>query len=431
VYFLFFFPVGTDSRKIHPAFGTLFLLLAIVALYAVRYVAPPVYLELVHRSFIPASPRWTGALLSLFLHGSWMHLLGNGLYLWIFGRQLEGRLGFAPLAAIFFLGGVASCWCQAWLSSPSHAHIPVVGASGAIAALLGATLVRFRHQRVRVLYFVFAFLGGMTRGGVAHLNAVLACGIWFGLQVAWGLAAAQSGTGNVAYSAHAGGFLSGIALSFLLGMHRGAHHDVHRELGRRYFERGEWYAATGELTTHLLHVPDDREAAAMRARGWVLLGRGGEAASEYLRLFRDSRARGDFDEASRLYREMRRYGIGSNLSESGLLRLAFDLHKSGHPEEAAEVFLEVTHRFPAGPKAELALIRRAEILWNELGSCDLAEECYRDLLKSYPDSEWSELADARLRSIRALAGRAVTGTPNVPGSSYDSARRSAARGSAS
>ena len=402
-----------------------------LALYTLRYGAPAIYLDLVVRSFVPASPRWESAFLSLFLHGSWMHFLGNALYLWIFGRQLESRLGFVPLAAIFVLGGVASCWCQVWLSAPSSAHVPVVGASGAIAALLGATIVRFRHQRVRVLYFVFAFLGGMTRGGVAHLNAVLACGIWFALQVAWGLAAAESGTGNVAYGAHAGGFVAGVALAFLLGMHRGARHDVHRERGRRYFERGEWYAATGELTTHLGLVPDDHEAAAMRARGWVLLGRGGEAASEYLRLFRSARQRGDLDEVSRLYLEMRRYGIGSNLAESGLLRVAFDLHKSGHAEEAAEVFLELTHRFPAGPKAELALVRRAEILWNELGALDLAEECYRGLLKDYPDGEWSELADARLRSIRALAGRSLTGRPRSRGSSSGSARRSSARESAS
>ena len=141
--------------------------------------------------------------------------------------------------------------------------------------------------------------------------------------------------------------------------------------------------------------------------------------------------RGDVDEVSRLYLEMRRYGIGSNLSESGLLRVAFDLHKSGHVEEAAEVFLELTHRFPAGPKAELALVRRAEILWNELGALDLAEECYRGLLKDYPDGEWSELADARLRSIRALAGRSLTGRPRSRGSSSGSARRSSARASAS
>jgi membrane associated rhomboid family serine protease len=407
VYFFFFFPIGTDSRKPHPPVGTTILLLVMTALFATRYLAPSVYIGLISRSFLPASPHWSGAVLSLFLHGSWMHLLGNALYVWIFGRQLEGRLGFAMLALIFFIGGVASCWFHAWLAMPSAANVPLVGASGAVAALLGATVIRFHHQRVRILFFLFAFLGGMTRGGIVHLNTVLACGLWFVLQIAYGLAATESGGGGVAYAAHAGGFVSGLVLSLLVGLQRDVKKEVHFQRGQRYFEKGDFHAAAGEMTSHLRYVPGDAEAAAMRARCFILLGRRGEAASEYLRLFREARRNRDIDRAARLYGEIRRYGLGSNLSESGLLRMAFDFQKGGRVEEAAEVFLEVTNRFPSGPKAELALVRRAEILWNHLGSCESAGEGYRRLLEDYPDSEWADLADARLRSMRALSGQDV------------------------
>jgi len=431
VYFFFFFPVGTDSRKIHPPVGTVALLLAMLVLYALRHVAPSAYVSLVMHSFLPARPTVSSAFLSLFLHGSWMHLAGNALYLWIFGRQLEGRLGFVPLAVVFGAGGVASCWCQAWLSDPASAYTPLVGASGAVAAILGATVVRFRYARVRVLYFLLALLGGVTKGGVVHLNTVLACAAWFGLQLAWGFAASEGGTTGVAYAAHGGGFVAGFVLAFLLGMHRGARHDVYRERARRYLERGDFHAAVGELTRHLRQVPEDGEAAAMRARGFAVLGRSGEAASEYQRLFRDARRRRDAVEGARLYREMRRYGVGSNLSESGLLRMAFDFHKAGRSEAAAEVFLELTTRFPAGPKAELALVRRAEICWNDLGSYELAADSYRRLIREYPESEWRELADARLRSMRALSGRTIREPTPLRGSPMSARPGSAGRASSS
>ena len=128
MYFFFFFPVGTDSKSRFPPVGTALLLATMLGLYSLRYFAPGVYLDLIHRSFIPANPQWSAAFLSLFLHGGWPHLLGNALYIWIFGRQLEGRLGFAPLALIFAIGGVLSCWVQAWFTPPQYATTPLIGA---------------------------------------------------------------------------------------------------------------------------------------------------------------------------------------------------------------------------------------------------------------------------------------------------------------
>jgi tetratricopeptide (TPR) repeat protein len=106
-----------------------------------------------------------------------------------------------------------------------------------------------------------------------------------------------------------------------------------------------------------------------------------------------------------LYGEMRVYGVGTNLSESGLLRMAYEFRRGGWIQEAAEVFLELITRFPAGPKSEIALIRRAEILWSEMGNCNNAQACYEQLLEDYPQSDWADLAKARLQSMQALTGR--------------------------
>ncbi len=406
MYFFFFYPVGFSPRPDRPAPGTLLLLAILVCIYALTYVRPELYVNLVHASFRADDPSLPRAALSLFLHGSWVHLASNGLYLLIFGRQLEARLGFPVLAGIFLVGGVAGCYTQAWLT-PADAwnrSSAVIGASGAIAALLGACLLRFYHTRVRVLYFLFALIGGVSKGGVVHVNAVLAASFWLVFQVVHGLVAWGNGGSSTAYAAHAGGFFAGFLIAIVLGFPQQARLEVHREKGKRYFEKGDWYAAVGEFTTHLALVPTDEEVRAMRARCFVLLGRNSEATVEYQGAFRAAQRGGDWSAVAYLYREMRRYGIGTALNERTLMRLSFELQKFGEHEAAAEAYRELGNRFPDGPKAELALIRRAEVLWDKVGDVEAAVEGYRELLESYPESEWRDLAEARLRSMRMLTG---------------------------
>jgi hypothetical protein len=341
---------------------------------------------------------------------------------WIFGRQLEARLGFLMLAVVLVAGGVAGCFAQAWITEPGSRNwdIPIIGASGGVAALLGASMLRFHHQRVRVLWVLFAFLGGMTKGGVAHVPTVIAALVWFAFQIVQGLVAWGNGGGSTAYGAHGGGFVAGMVLGILFGLPAGARREIHRQRGRRWFEKGNWYAAAGEFTKHLEIEPGDNEVRAMRARCWVVLGQSGEAAGEYLELFRAARAEGDVEGMARLYRQMRVYAIPTNLDEAGLLKLAFRLQKAGHDRDAAEAYLELASRFPEGPKAELALIRRAEIEW-KVGNYEEALAEYQRLLGTYPQTDWRDLAEARTRSIRALTGRPDPGPCRPPGTPSASA----------
>ncbi len=416
MYFFFFYPVGTESRLRRPPLGTGILLAILLGLYLLRHTHPAFYLELVSASFRPANPRLVDAVLSLFLHGGWLHLLGNALYLAIFGRQIEGRLGFAPLAALFLGGGIVACWTQALLTPPDawNRGAPLIGASGSVAALLGATMVRFPHVRVRVLWVLFALLGGMNRGGVALVPAALACLVWFAMQFAYGLVAWGTGGSSTAYAAHGGGFVAGLLAGVALGYPAAAQREMHRAKALRYFERGDWHAAAGELTEHLRRSPEDREARALRARCWIVLGRAGEAGAEYQRAIRDAARAGAVPELARLVEEIRRYGLSSGMDARTLLRLAFDLQKAGRAAAAAAVFEEITDRFPQGELSELALIRRAETMWSELGDYDGALADYAKLLEMHPESEWRDLAEARLRSIRVLTGQgAATSRPGT------------------
>ncbi len=145
----------------------------------------------------------------MFLHGGWLHVIGNMLYLWIFGDNVEDRLGSGPYLVFYLLAGIAAAVGQG-LVAPA----PMVGASGAIAGVLGAYLVLFPGARVSTLIFLGFFIS------VVQLPALVVIGYFIVLQVLEGIAelrvAGHQATQNVAYFAHVVGFFAGIALLFLI-----------------------------------------------------------------------------------------------------------------------------------------------------------------------------------------------------------------------
>ena len=141
---------------------------------------------------------------SMFMHGGWMHLLGNMLYLWIFGDNIEASLGHTRYLIFYLLCGVAAAMAQAF-SAPTS-DVPMIGASGAIAGVLGAYLVL--HPRANVRVFVFLIL--IT---TINVPAFIVLGIWFGGQLL-SSAAADPNAPGVAFMAHIGGFIAGAAMVF-------------------------------------------------------------------------------------------------------------------------------------------------------------------------------------------------------------------------
>jgi membrane associated rhomboid family serine protease len=140
---------------------------------------------------------------SMFLHGGWMHLIGNMLYLWIFGNNIEDAMGHARFLVFYLLCGIAAALSQAVFEA--SAQIPMVGASGAISGVLGAYLLLYPHARVQVL-LPLGFIMQMV-----SLPALLVLGFWFVLQLL-NSAAASAGEGGTAWFAHLGGFIAGMVL---------------------------------------------------------------------------------------------------------------------------------------------------------------------------------------------------------------------------
>jgi membrane associated rhomboid family serine protease len=163
---------------------------------------------------------WVGRYLpiftSMFLHGGWLHLLGNMLYLYIFGDNVEDRLGHLRYLVFYLACGVGAALVHAHLAPDST--IPTVGASGAISGVLGAYFVLFPYARVYTLVpFVFVFLG------VVEIPAGVYLGLWFAMQLlngAVGLAVPVEVSGGVAWWAHIGGFAMGTAVASLLLIRR-------------------------------------------------------------------------------------------------------------------------------------------------------------------------------------------------------------------
>lgn len=140
---------------------------------------------------------------SMFMHGGWMHLLGNMLYLWIFGDNVEDAMGHGRFVAFYLLCGIAAALAQA-VPEP-QSQIPMVGASGAISGVLGAYLLLYPHARVLVVV-PFGFILHSMR-----LPAGIVLAMWFGLQLLSNLMT-PAGQGGVAFRAHIGGFVAGMLL---------------------------------------------------------------------------------------------------------------------------------------------------------------------------------------------------------------------------
>ncbi|MCY3815764.1 MAG: rhomboid family intramembrane serine protease [Gammaproteobacteria bacterium] len=167
--------------------------------------------RLVHGALLPPqldwAPAWATVFTSMFLHGGWMHLGGNLLYLWIFGDNVEDALGRGRFVAFYLLCGVAAALVQT--VSETTSIVPMIGASGAISGVLGAYLRLFPHARVRVLVPLFIVFYTI------RVPAWVVLGLWFLFQLA-SSAMIQPGQGGVAFFAHIGGFLSGLILVGLL-----------------------------------------------------------------------------------------------------------------------------------------------------------------------------------------------------------------------
>jgi membrane associated rhomboid family serine protease len=205
------FPIGDDNsaRRATP-FVTYSLVAINILVFFLELNRGNAFIQ--EWAFIPArfsADPATGAATvfsAMFMHGSWLHLGGNMLYLWIFGDNVEDRFGHLQYLIFYLLAGIAATFAQYFVLPESN--VPNVGASGAIAGVLGAYILMFPHARVNVLF-------GRS---VVAMPAIVVLGFWIVLQLISGvgsIAYTDADVGGVAYMAHVGGFVAGFLMAFL------------------------------------------------------------------------------------------------------------------------------------------------------------------------------------------------------------------------
>ena len=178
---------------------------------------------------------WQALFTSMFLHGSWMHLIGNMWFLWIFGNNIEDSMGRIRFLVFYLLTGLAAAGTH--LISDPASPVPIVGASGAISGIMGAYLVLYPHARVLTL----VPLGFIMR--MMHVPAWVMLGYWFLIQaVSAALTPAAAGGGGVAFWAHVGGFVAGVVLVKLFERRELVRAKrAHVRLPREEIRHGGWF----------------------------------------------------------------------------------------------------------------------------------------------------------------------------------------------
>lgn len=154
------------------------------------------------------APNWATVFTSMFVHGDWMHFASNMLFLWVFGDNIEDRLGHFKYLLFYLAAGVAAVALQVLANTRSE--LPTIGASGAIAGVLGGYLIFFPFNRIKTVVFFFFI-------NIVRIPAMLLLGFWFLLQFVGGVGSLgpSAQAGGVAYWAHVGGFIFGMAIAFI------------------------------------------------------------------------------------------------------------------------------------------------------------------------------------------------------------------------
>lgn len=214
------FPIRDHNPSARTPWVTWTLIVLNVAIHIWVSVAYPTDRALfeMYKSYamIPAlvsnGDNWTGLVTSVFLHGDLLHLGGNMLFLWIFGDNLEEALGRVGFLVFYLVCGAGAALAQ-WAAEP-WSPVPTIGASGAIAGVMGGYILLFPKAKVDVLIFIVFFIR------IIPLPAWIMLGLWFALQVVNGIGA-DATAGGIAYWAHAGGFVLGAVLLLPLWLIRG------------------------------------------------------------------------------------------------------------------------------------------------------------------------------------------------------------------
>jgi len=350
----------------------------------------------------PGAPHYHALLTYQFLHRDLGHLAGNLAFLWLFGPHVEEALGWEAFLALYLGGGIAAglLHMAIVIIRGEFALGPLVGASGAISAILAPFALRFHRAQIRLVWLpgllAERFLGGLGRSwGFLEVPAVLGLGLWLGQNVWDGLLSLRNPNavaGGTAYWAHLGGFAFGLIAAELTGLLRDGRQEYLLHDARK---AASWEAAVRGYRTFLSRAPEN---APVRGELAVLLARQAEeedAAREMTQAVREALRQGAPD-AVRLASEAMALGLPLALTPRERLRLAGAAEAAGEVPVAVWLLRVLLAETPEAPEDEMARLKLGQLLRSRDPAA--ARAALTGFLEKYPRSEWA----SRARELQAV-----------------------------
>lgn len=391
-------PYASDRPPRNPPLVTVslvlihFLVFGLVALVlAVRGPAAPVvwYANL---SLVPGSLHWYALITYAFLHEDVLHLSANMLFLWVFGGSVEDAIGWKRFlglyAAAVILAGALQV-VMGLVAGGSARLTPILGASGAISAIVGVFAVRFYRSRIRFIGLPFQVPALLLLAMV--MLAEMGTALW---QIAHRMPA------GTAHWAHIGGFILGVLWAEANRMMRAGRHEYLATDAATDMERGSPLAAAQKWEAVLLGQPDNLHAEAELGRAWALVGDREQSVIHYRRAIAGFIKQGDKKEAAARLIEARGFFAAIVLDSADQFAVAGALEESGEYSAAAEAFETFLQTYPDVRESETARLRIAALWLKRLDSPDKAEHILNEFMAAHPTSDLRPFAEEMLRSAR-------------------------------
>jgi membrane associated rhomboid family serine protease len=408
-------PIGTDRPRLRPSYLTITLIAVNVLVFLFGLLAPEQHAVVHTRQGVFRVPMdtttvslglWSGHptpaafFTHMFAHGGVFHLAGNMLFLWVFGSLIEDALGALFLSIVYVGGGLLAAAAHIAVSRAAGgaADIPLVGASGAIAAIMGLFLLRFYRTRVRMFYW----WGWWVR--TFEVTAVWMLGIWLGMELIKGFLD-MGAEGGVAHWAHIAGFVVGAGMAPFLGATRAAQEEYvtdDPEVNLEFVRRSEVVGAAAQRERAEPNNPYRKLELANALRE---AGQYEQACAAYVSAVKTFVARGFQPQALDAFARLLEYNDHALLDPSTHLKFALELEKSERQRLAITALSSLSEGKPTAPEAEQALLRLAHLRYHHDQNPAEAARCLDLFLKRYPNSAFRAQAERGRAQLAERMGR--------------------------
>ena len=377
------------------------------------WLLPLDYRSVMHTfGLTPDRPTMGCILTSMFVHADVLHLTWNLLFLWLFGPNVEDALGRLEYAIFYFGSGFAAALLHVVVVhtfTPAAADMPVVGASGAIAGILGIFAVRFYRTRLKIFWYFGIFIYPL-RWGTFTIPAMVGLGIWFVQQLAGGvLSIVNPESGGVAYWSHIGGMVFGMALAYALHMGLAGSKEYLLADAMSNLERGTTWDAVANFRRLVDRDPEDADAHGELARAYAMQQDSEGAVSHYQQSIALHLGRGQRDEAVARFAELKHYYRNARLDLRSEYQLARCLMEANCHAPALQIMEDVAKTYPGTPEAEMALMKAGDLYLDTFGNARNALRCYERFLREYPHSAYGTMVAKSLEEARTRLQRHASG----------------------